>query len=44
MRLIVVSDPAFQSICVHGIYPMKWYGATVGCKIPGAMSVRLKLV
>ena len=43
VRLIVVSDPAFQSFCVHGIYPMKWYGATVGCKIPGAMSVRLKL-
>ncbi len=44
VRLIVVSDPAFQSICVHGIYPMRWYGATVGCKIPGAMSVRLKLL
>jgi hypothetical protein len=43
VRLIVVSDPAFQSFCVHGIYPMKWYGATIGCKIPGAMSVRLKL-
>ncbi len=43
VRLIVVSDPAFQSICVHGIYPMKWYGSTVGCKIPGAMTVRLKL-
>ena len=44
VRLIVVSDPAFQSVCVHGIYPMRWYGATVGCRIPGAMSVRLKLV
>jgi hypothetical protein len=43
VRLIVVSDPAFQDFCVHGIYPMKWYGATIGCKIPGAMSVRLKL-
>lgn len=43
-RLIVVSDAAFQSVCVHGIYPMKWYGSQVGCKIPGAMSVRLKLV
>jgi len=43
-RLIVVSDAAFQSICVHGIYPMRWYGSQVGCKIPGAMSVRLKLV
>jgi hypothetical protein len=43
VRLIVVSDPAFQTICVHGIYPMKWYGSTIGCKIPGAMSVRLKL-
>jgi hypothetical protein len=42
-RLIVVSDPQFQSVCVHGIYPMKWYGATVGCKIPGAMSVHLGL-
>jgi hypothetical protein len=43
-RLIVVSDHAFQDICVHGIYPMKWYGATIGCKIPGVMSVHLKLV
>jgi hypothetical protein len=43
VRLIVVADPAFQDFCVHGIYPMKWYGATIGCKIPGAMSVRLKL-
>lgn len=43
-RLIVVSDAAFQSICVHGVYPMRWYGSQVGCKIPGAMSVRLKLV
>jgi hypothetical protein len=42
VRLIVVSDPEFQSVCVHGIYPVQWYGATVGCKIPGAMSVRLK--
>ena len=41
-RLIVVADAAFQSICVHGSYPMKWYGATVGCKVPGAMSVKLK--
>jgi hypothetical protein len=43
-RLIVIADPAFQDICVHGIYPMKWYGATIGCKIPGAMSVALKPV
>jgi hypothetical protein len=43
VRLIVVADPAFQDFCVHGIYPMKWYGATIGCKIPGAMSVRLRL-
>ena len=42
-RLIVVANPAFQDVCVHGIYPMKWYGATIGCKIPGAMSVQLKL-
>jgi hypothetical protein len=44
VRLIVIANPAFQDFCVHGIYPMKWYGATIGCKIPGAMSVRLKLV
>jgi hypothetical protein len=43
VRLIVIANPAFQDFCVHGIYPMKWYGATIGCKIPGAMSVRLKL-
>ncbi len=42
-RLIIVSDLAFQSVCVHGPYPMKWYGSTVGCKIPGAMSVHLTL-
>jgi hypothetical protein len=42
-RLIVVSDQAFQSVCVHGPYPMKWYGSTIGCKIPGAMSVYLRL-
>ena len=42
-RLIVVSDPAFQSICVHGRYPPKWYGATVGCKIPGLFRVHVSL-
>jgi len=42
-RLIVVSNVLFQSTCVHGPYPMKWYGATVGCKIPGAFSIRLSL-
>jgi hypothetical protein len=43
VRLIVIANPAFQDVCVHGIYPMKWYGATIGCKVPGAMSVQLKL-
>ncbi|MDX6597057.1 MAG: hypothetical protein QOE87_944 [Gaiellales bacterium] len=42
VRLIVVADAEFQSVCVHGIYPVLWYGATVGCKVPGALSVRLK--
>ena len=26
-RLIVVSDQAFQSVCVHGRYQPKWYGS-----------------
>ncbi len=42
-RLIVVADVAFQDVCVHGVYPVKWYGATVGCKLPGALSMRLRL-
>lgn len=42
-RLIVVANSAFQSTCVHGPYPMKWYGATVGCKVPGAFSIHLSL-
>jgi hypothetical protein len=44
VRLIIVSDPDFQSICVHGRYPPRWYGATVGCKIPGAFSIHVALV
>jgi hypothetical protein len=43
VRLIVVSDLAFQSICVHGRYPPRWYGNTVGCKVPGAFSIHLSL-
>jgi hypothetical protein len=42
-RLIVVADQAFQSVCVHGPYPTKWYGATVGCKVPGLFRVRVSL-
>jgi hypothetical protein len=42
-RLIVIANPAFQDVCVHGIYRMQWYGDTIGCKVPGALSVRLKL-
>jgi hypothetical protein len=44
VRLIVVSQQAFQSTCVHGPYPVKWYGSSVGCKIPGAFSVHVKPV
>jgi hypothetical protein len=43
-RLIVVADAEFQSVCVHGLYSPQWYGTQVGCKIPGAMSLRLKLL
>jgi hypothetical protein len=42
-RLIIVSDPAFQSVCV-GHYQPKWYGAEVGCKVPGVFSLHLALV
>jgi hypothetical protein len=42
-RLIVVSDQAFQSVCVHGLYQPKWYGNTVGCKVPGVLSTHLSL-
>jgi hypothetical protein len=44
VRLIIVSDPSFQSVCVGGPYPPKWYGSTVGCKIPGAFSVHVALI
>jgi hypothetical protein len=44
MRLIIVSDQAFQSTCVHGRYPPRWYGNTVGCKIPAAFSLHVALV
>jgi hypothetical protein len=42
-RLIVVADQAFQNICVHGPYPTKWYGSSVGCKVPGLFHVRVSL-
>ena len=42
-RLIVVSDLAFQSLCVHGRYQPKWYGSQVGCKIPGLFRVHVSL-
>jgi hypothetical protein len=42
-RLIIVSDPAFQSVCV-GHYQPKWYGAEVGCKVPGVFSLHIALV
>jgi hypothetical protein len=41
-RVIVVANPAFQDVCVHGIYRMQWIGDTIGCKVPGALTVRLK--
>jgi hypothetical protein len=41
-RLIIVSDPAFQSQCV-GHFAPQWFGAQVGCKIPGSFSLRLAL-
>ena len=37
-RLIIVSNPAFQTVCV-GHYAPKWYGSEVGCMIPGAFSL-----
>jgi hypothetical protein len=40
--LIIVSDPAFQSQCV-GHFAPQWFGAQVGCKIPGSFSLRLAL-
>lgn len=41
-RVIVIANSAFQDVCVHGIYRMQWIGDTIGCKIPGALTVRLK--
>lgn len=41
-RLIIVSDPEFQSQCV-GHFAPQWFGAQVGCKIPGSFSLRLAL-
>jgi hypothetical protein len=43
-RLIIVSDQAFQGTCVHGRYPPRWYGNTVGCKIPAAFTLHFALV
>jgi hypothetical protein len=42
-RLIIVSNPAFQTVCV-GHYAPKWYGSEVGCMIPGLFSLHLALV
>jgi hypothetical protein len=42
-RLIIVSNPAFQTVCV-GHYAPQWFGSEVGCKIPGAFSLHLALV
>jgi hypothetical protein len=42
-RLIIVSNPEFQSTCV-GHYAPKWYGTEVGCMLPGLFSLRLALV
>ncbi len=42
-RLIIVSDAAFQTVCV-GRYAPKWYGSEVGCKVPGVFSLHLALV
>ena len=44
MRLINVSDQAFQPTCVHGPYQPKWYGNTVACKVPAAFSLHFALV
>ena len=30
-------------MCVHGRYQPKWYGNTVGCKIPAVFSIRIAL-
>ncbi len=42
-RLIDVSNVDFQPMCVHGRYQPKWYGNTVGCKIPAVFSIRIAL-
>lgn len=43
-RLILLPDPAFQSVCVGSIYGVHWFGSKVGCKIPGVFSIHLSLV
>jgi hypothetical protein len=42
-RLIDVSNVDFQPMCVHGRYQPKWYGNTVGCKIPAVFSIHIAL-
>jgi hypothetical protein len=42
-RQIVVADPSFQDVCVHGIYPVHWIGGTIGCDVPSVASVTLKI-
>ena len=41
---IVVSNPSFQTVCVHGIYQVHWIGSTIGCDVPAVASVTLKIV
>jgi hypothetical protein len=41
---IVVANPSFQGVCVHGIYRVHWIGSTIGCDVPAVASVTLKLV
>jgi hypothetical protein len=42
-RQIVIANPSFQDVCVHGIYRVHWIGSTIGCDVPGVASVTLKM-
>ena len=43
-RLILLPDPAFQAVCVGGLYGVHWFGSKVGCRIPGSFTLHLSLV
>jgi hypothetical protein len=43
VRQILMSNPLFLDICVHGLYKPHFFGKTLACDVPAAFSVRLKL-